>query len=168
MVLLIQESSAVIGGREMRILFVCTGNTCRSPMAEALFREKVKALDMEVRSAGVAAFTGDRTSSSAQQVLEERGIYDFHAAKRLDHNLIAWAELVLTMTEGQRRMIVEVFPAAADRVFTLKEYVGGQTHGDIFDPFGDNLRTYRKCAQEIEQALDQLLAKLMPTHQNLC
>lgn len=150
----------------MRILFVCTGNTCRSPIAEALFREKARQLKVEVCSAGVAAQDGTPASREAQCVLEERGIHHFHRAKRVNGEMSAWADTVLTMTGGHKRMLAEVFPGASKKVFTLNEYVGCKDIPEIADPFGGGLTTYRQCAKQIEQTLDRLLEKLVDIYSN--
>jgi protein-tyrosine-phosphatase len=145
-----------------RILFVCTGNTCRSPMAEAMFR--VKAGDhLEIRSAGVAAFDGQQASEYARQVLMQRGIEHDHRAQRLNDELINWADLVLTMTKGHKSAILSFFPHASEKVYTLKEYAGMEGPEDIADPFGGTLEEYQKCASEIDQALEKLYGKLNQT-----
>ncbi|MCK9912758.1 low molecular weight protein arginine phosphatase, partial [Microbacteriaceae bacterium K1510] len=71
-----------------RILFVCTGNTCRSPMAEALFRQKATGANLEIRSAGIAAYEGQKASEYTYQVLVERGITHDHQAQRISEDLI--------------------------------------------------------------------------------
>lgn len=150
----------------MRILFVCTGNTCRSPIAEALFREKVRGLKVDICSAGVAAQDGTPASREAQCVLEERGIHHFHRAKRVNSEMSAWSDIVLTMTGGHKRMLAEVFPAVSKKVFTLNEYVGYNNVPEIADPFGGGLTTYRQCTRQIEQTLDRLLEKLVDLYRN--
>lgn len=144
----------------MRILFVCTGNTCRSPMAEAIFREKVKDLPIEVKSAGVAAFDGEKASEHARQVLLERGIAHQHFAQRLSPQLVSWADLVFTMTMGHKNYVMQLFPDAGPKLFTLKEYTGAVHDYDIADPYGGNLEIYRQSAVEIEAALDVLYDQL--------
>jgi len=107
------------------ILFVCTGNTCRSPMAEAMLR-KISAerkLGLEVRSAGVAAMDGATISRHAKAVLEDHDIYEEFRSSLLNLELMNWAELILTLTQGHKQHVLQRFPQSAGKVFTLKEYV---------------------------------------------
>ncbi|MGG1552488.1 low molecular weight protein arginine phosphatase [Paenibacillus ferrarius] len=113
----------------MRILFVCTGNTCRSPMAEGLMRMKVRqeGLVAEVRSAGVSAMTGGPISRHSAALLQEAGFEETISSFAIQSSDIAWADLVLTMTNGHKRTVIQRFPHAVDKTFTLKEYVEDNT-----------------------------------------
>ncbi|WP_096203040.1 low molecular weight protein arginine phosphatase [Bacillus sp. FJAT-45350] len=141
-----------------RVLFVCTGNTCRSPMAEALL--KMKASDrIEVKSAGVHALPTSDASPNSKQVLVEKGIPFNHSSQQITEELINWADIVLTMTEGHQMLISQHFPKATRKIATLKEFVhkGDLVNKDISDPFGGSIEVYRQTAKEIENLLDKML-----------
>lgn len=108
----------------MRILFVCTGNTCRSPMAEAFLRELSveRGLRLEVRSAGVSTVDGLPVSRHALQVLENNGIAHKGASTPASESLLEWADLVLTMTSSHKQALLRYWPGASGKVHTLKEY----------------------------------------------
>ncbi|OKO96694.1 low molecular weight protein arginine phosphatase [Geobacillus proteiniphilus] len=141
-----------------RILFVCTGNTCRSPMAAALLENK-QLPGVEVKSAGVFAAEGSEASVHAKTVLKEKGIEAAHRSSQLKKEHIDWATHVLAMTSGHKEMIVERFPEAKDKTFTLKQFVSG-TDGDIADPFGGPVEAYRAARDELERLIDRLAEKL--------
>ncbi|WP_284643104.1 low molecular weight protein arginine phosphatase [Paenibacillus silviterrae] len=109
-----------------RILFVCTGNTCRSPMAEGMMRlllQEQGLQDMEVRSAGVAAYDGTAMSDHAATILKEKGFGEELRSTQLNETLVDWADLILTMTNNHKRHTIQLYPHAVDKVATLKEYV---------------------------------------------
>ncbi len=144
-----------------KILFVCTGNTCRSPMAEALLANKSQG-KYEAKSAGIYAAGGSAASSQTELVLKELGIHIDHASSPLTEELLEWADLVLTMTESHKKMIGREYPQTLDKLFTLKEYTGGGgTAGkDVSDPFGGSAQVYRQTRKEIEAEVDRLIEKL--------
>lgn len=157
----------------MNILFVCTGNTCRSPMAEKLLQKKAmdNDIDLNVISAGIFAFDGYSASDNAKRVIKEYGLEDDHITKKVNNELIVWADLILTMTTGHKHLLIEMMPEYNGKVYTLKEYVQidvdiiDDSSLDITDPFGGNIDIYRKTAQEIEHAIDTLI-KNFKLHKN--
>lgn len=108
------------------ILFVCTGNTCRSPLAEGLCRMMAKreGLSVEVRSAGVSATDGTPVSRHSGDILRQKGAAGGLSGSRfLRKDEVVWADLILTMTMSHKRMVLERHPDAVDKIYTLKEFV---------------------------------------------
>ncbi|WCK54359.1 low molecular weight protein arginine phosphatase [Aneurinibacillus sp. Ricciae_BoGa-3] len=108
----------------MRILFVCTGNTCRSPMAEKLLRKMAaeRGMDIEVKSAGLFASPGSAASPQAVHVLGKRGITESHQSQPATSELLDWADLILTMTESHRDSLLQKYEHLQSKIYTLKEY----------------------------------------------
>ncbi|WP_346355208.1 low molecular weight protein arginine phosphatase [Azotosporobacter soli] len=145
------------------IVFVCTGNICRSPMAETLLRNKIALAGLQdrltVRSAGLAAPTGSPASEGAKKAMAKRGLtIDAHRATQMTLGLVDQADLVLTMTERHRLSILQAAPEAANKTWGLKEYAG--LLGDVEDPYGGSDAVYESCAAELEELLDAVWEKV--------
>jgi len=138
------------------VLFVCTANVCRSPMACAIFRrilegEQDKA-HWRVESAGTWAVDGLPASSGSQQVMKEWGMdISDHRSRAVDQELLALFDLILTMESGHKEALRAEFPDFSNRIFMLSEMID-QTF-DVADPIGRPLSDYEKTAIEIERLI---------------
>lgn len=144
----------------MNILFVCTGNTCRSPMAEITAKSLIK--DYNFDSAGLFAFEESSISENAGKVLLDHG-YDpgNFSSKRVTPELLEKADLILTMTREQKEIIKSFFIEENDKIFILKEYNSkSEDIQDISDPFGGNLVKYQGTFREIEEEIYKLKSLL--------
>lgn len=148
----------------MNILFVCTGNTCRSPMAEAIMKHKKQ--DWKVQSAGIYAAAGSRAAVHAVQVLVESGIAIDHASKAMSADVANWADVIFTMTVNHKQAVLSSFAAAAGKVWTLKEFVHGR-QGDVADPYGGSMEDYRRTYEELDELITQALRKLQSGAENI-
>lgn len=144
------------------ILFVCTGNTCRSPLAQALATKALTAAAVDgwtVASAGLSAQFGMPASKEACAVARDWGLdVASHRAEPLSQELLAEAELVLVMTDGHKTALTSVAPAFADKIYTIKEFVGQA--GDVSDPFGRGISFYQKTAEELRELITQVVEKI--------
>ncbi|AIS51357.1 sugar-phosphate isomerase, RpiB/LacA/LacB family [Thermoanaerobacter kivui] len=146
----------------MKVLFVCTGNTCRSPMAEGLFNAQAKALgkDFKAKSAGVFAPEGFSASQEAIKVLKEDYNIDIsnHKSKSLTRQDVEQADLILTMSNSHKRSILMQYPEYSHKVFTIKEFVG--LDGEVEDPYGMPIDVYKKTAEELNGLISKVIQKI--------
>lgn len=144
----------------VRIVFVCTGNTCRSPMAEGLARQLLGP-GVEVESAGLAAWGGDHANIKAIQVLKEKGIdITSHQARAVSRDILASADWIIPMTQAHERQLRDAFPEWSSKVKRLGAWHSRGKYQDVRDPWGGSVETYRQCAQEIETLLYEVKAGL--------
>jgi protein-tyrosine phosphatase len=157
----------------LMLLFVCTGNTCRSPMAETICRklladrlscavDEVEDRGVIIASAGVAAMSGGRASPHAVEVMASMGLdLSQHETQPLTEPLVRYADLIFAMTQSHRQAIVAQWPSAASRVRVLCT-----DGGDISDPVGGPLERYQRCALQIQAELEKRLDELQLPAEN--
>lgn len=150
------------------ILFVCSGNTCRSPMAEGLLRKELQLYGeksannlLEIRSAGIMAGSRLPASSEAVLVMAEQGVdLTRHQSQMLNQELLQWADLVLTMTANHRQHVISRYAIRPNQIYTLADFSGIE-HMDVTDPFGLGIEAYRKSALQLQQLIKQLTPKIL-------
>ncbi|MGI6575441.1 MAG: low molecular weight protein arginine phosphatase [bacterium] len=153
-------------GQIKKILIVCTGNTCRSPMAAYLLNH-LAANDangkdiITAESAGIFAQEGMPAAREAIEVLAKVGIdLTGHKARQLTSQMLREADLVLTMTNRQKDIILKEVPEAREKVFTLAEFSLEDTFADIIDPFGQSAEIYEQIYRELQEHLSRVLTRI--------
>ena len=155
-------------GEPFRILFVCTGNTCRSPMAEGIAREILRERGwnhVEVRSAGVAAFPGSPISGGALRAAGRHGVsLEDHRSTPLTGELVADSDLILTMSAGHLRALAG--SGAEERAALLPVFARGEREirpGDgVPDPIGGDDELYEATYRELRGLIEASLDRLVP------
>ncbi|SPF55997.1 Low molecular weight phosphotyrosine phosphatase family protein [Candidatus Desulfosporosinus infrequens] len=138
----------------LKILFICTGNTCRSPMAEGLAREMLGDT-VQVSSAGMEAWEGAEASCYALEVLKEQNVdISKHRSRKIRADLFEEVDWIIPMTRTQEKIIRQIFPQYIHKTRYLGDW--GQRKQDVRDPWGGSLEVYRQTAQEIGEMLREL------------
>lgn len=146
----------------MKILIVCTGNTCRSPMTEGIFNELKKGtgLDLQVLSAGISAYEGSPVSENAIKSMEEFHDISHYRAKMVNEDLVNQADLILTMTKVHKNRLISRYEGIEGKTYLINEYAFG-VEDDIEDPFGGELEIYHIVGKKIYQAVESIINKLV-------
>ena len=150
----------------MKIMFICTGNICRSAMAHKLFEKKLQdnnIKNVEVYSCGIYAQDGDMATYNAEEVMEEYGVdMKSHRATNIRSSKIEEMDLILCATLSHKNAVIQMYPKLKDKIYTMKEYGVKKLESlDIKDPWGYDIAVYRKCASEIDICLENLIKQLM-------
>lgn len=147
--------------KNKRILFVCTGNTCRSPMAEIILKNKFKLAgvkNVKVSSAGLYATDGDKMSGNSFRALKLMGYkpYGFKS-RQINEDIIKKSDLILCMTANHKLALMGI-KSAVNKVYTISEATG---LGDISDPYGGDINVYIKTSHQIEDACNFILEQIL-------
>lgn len=151
--------------REPLVMFICSGNICRSPMAEYYFRQRSKERKLPLRTTSAGFIdTASTISEHSQTVLGEDGIDSSdHFSKLINEDLTKEAWLILTMTKQHKADYLKMYPNIAHKIFTLSEYLSEADcghQGDIEDPYGLDIYFYRQTYKTIKCYIDELIKKI--------
>lgn len=153
--------------KTFQILFVCSGNACRSPMAEGLLKKKLYPQykkKVGIFSAGTLGLTGSAATPNSITASREKGVdITQHSSQGVTTDLLAKADLIIAMAENHKDFLLSNFPEFQDKTFLLTEFGRKkvpQKYPSIADPIGENLTFYRKIINQIDLELERILSEL--------
>ncbi len=147
----------------MKVMFVCTGNICRSAMADGMLRKKAleRKLDIEVYSCGIYAEDGDYATYNAIYVAKNYDVdISNHRATNIRNSKIEEMDIILCATKSHKEAVMYMYPNLKGKIYTMKEYARIDNNGqdmDIKDPWGYDTDIYNNCINEIEKCLEKIL-----------
>lgn len=144
-----------------KIIFICTGNTCRSPMAEAIGKDlaKKRGLELEILSRGIAVWDSAPAHPNAIKVMRQYNLdLSDHISKQITPQDMKENSLILTMTRNHKAAVSQILESRNSEIYTIREFI--KMDGDIPDPYGGDIEIYKICAEEIyhtvKKALDHI------------
>ncbi len=150
-----------------QVLFVCSGNTCRSPMAAGMLKAKLPPhlLDeVAVESAGILGIVGQRATPNARAVaVEKDGNIEKHISQGVSARLVSNSNIIFCMAQEHVDFLLGKFPGYRENIFLLRNFSAKEKlpDPDIFDPIGSSIRVYRQCGDIIEEELNRILPWLV-------
>lgn len=140
----------------MKILFVCTGNTCRSPLAQALMQKTLddRKIDAECESAGLCCGYGEEVSENSRKIIAEKGIFFTHQSRPVTQNLLDSCDIIVGMTASHKNALSPYVPK--EKLFEAKDFIGEE----VEDPYGRDISAYRACAVQLEKLAEAIADKI--------